>query len=773
MPDSVTPAAPPAPAGATENETELDVVCGMRVRPDERLHAVHAERDYYFCGAPCVARFKADPSRYLDRSAADAAPPEHTAVADATAIFTCPMHPEVRNVGPGSCPVCGMALEPLAPGAEVDDSELRDFSRRLWVSAPLAAALLALTMTGDALWFGASVTVRQLVELALATPVVAWAGWPLLARGVRSLRTWNLNMFTLITIGVLAAYGESLVVCLAPELVPGGVYFEAAAVIVVLVLFGQVLELKARAATSSALRALLELAPTTARRVDAAGVETEVPLDSVRVGDVLRVRPGEKIPVDGSVLEGESAVDESMLTGESMPVTKGTHSRVAAATLNQLGTLLVRAEQVGADTLLAHIVSQVAEAQRSRAPMQRLADRVTAWFVPAVIGAALVTFVAWMLSGPEARLAHAVVAAVAVLIIACPCALGLATPMTIMVVTGRAARHGVLFRNAEAIERLAAVDTLVIDKTGTLTEGKPTVTRIVAMPGQTEEGVLQLAAGLEQSSEHPLATAIVCAAGERNLTPSKILAFRAVPGLGVRGLLGAQPVALGNDAFLKTLAVDLGPLEAEAEALRRAGATVAFVAINRRLAGLIAIADRVRVSTPEVLTRLRAAGLRVILASGDAVATVNAVARDLGIAEVYGAQSPESKAALVARLQGEGRSVAMAGDGINDAPALARADVGLAMGSGSDAAIESAAVTLIAGDLRGIESARMLSKLAVRNMRQNLAFAFGYNAIGIPIAAGVLSPWGIVLSPMIAAAAMSLSSVSVITNALRLRIALR
>ncbi len=763
---------------AVDGKTHLDVVCGMRVGESASLRADHADQTYYFCSEHCRARFAADPLRYLNGEAGAPAAPAGIAAgpgANAATEYICPMHPEVHEKGPGNCPICGMALEPALPTGVADDSELRSFTRRLWVSVPLAAVVLGLAMGGEELLPGLLGGWRNVVEFGLATPVVLGAGWPLLARGARSLATWKLNMFTLIGLGVMTAYGYSVVATLAPGWLPRTpglppVYFEAAAMIVVLTLLGQVLELRARAATSAAMRALLDLAPKTARRRSEAGVETDVPLDSIAVGDTVRVRPGEKVAVDGVITEGQSAIDESMLTGESLPVQKGVGSRVAAATLNGNGSLLVRVDRVGSATLLARIVQLVAEAQRSRAPLQRLADRVAQWFVPAVIVAAVFAFVGWWAFGPEPRLAHALLAAISVLIIACPCALGLATPMSILVASGRGAREGVLFRDAAAIERLRAVDTLVLDKTGTLTTGAPTVTRILVGPAFTEEEMLRQSASLEQGSEHPLAGAVLRAAAARGLKLEKALALRAVPGQGLRGLVRAKPVALGNAALMRAVGITALPLESAAESLRAEGATVSYLAVGGQFAGLLAISDPVRATAPAAIAALHAAGLRLLLASGDAPATVAAVARGLGLEDARGGLSPEAKGALVKELQAAGRIVAMAGDGINDAPALAQADVGIAMGTGTDVAIESAAVTLVGGDLGGIERARRLSALTVRNMKQNLGFALGYNALGIPIAAGVLYPFtGMLLSPMLAAAAMSLSSVSVIGNALRLR----
>jgi len=700
-------------------------------------------------------------------------------------VYTCPMHPEVRRPAPGSCPLCGMALEPLAPvGAEAgDDAELRDMTRRFWVSAALSAPLLVLAM-GDMLP-GRPVSAqlpgsaRALLELALATPVCLWAAWPFYVRAVASVRSRSLNMFTLIGLGVGVAYAYSTVAALLPGAFPPAfrdasgevaVYFEAAAVITALVLLGQVLELRARGRTGAAIRELLGLAPASARRLREDGGEQDVPLDAVEVGDRLRVRPGERVPVDGAVLEGRTFVDESMVSGEPMPVEKGPGERVVGGTLNGSGSFVMRAERVGAKTLLARIVALVAEAQRSRAPIQRLADRVAGAFVPVVIGAAVLTFAVWAAVGPEPRLAHALLNAVAVLIVACPCALGLATPMSIMVAMGRGASLGVLFRSAEAIELMREVDTLVVDKTGTLTEGRPELATAAAAPGFDEAGLLRLAASLERGSEHPLAAAIVRGAEARGLVLEPAAGFEALAGRGVRGRVGGRSVALGTRALLGELGVDASPLVGRAEALRAEGQTVFFAAVDGRAAGLLAVADPVKASAPEAIAALRAEGLRIAMLSGDARATAEAVARRLGIEEVIAEVLPEQKAELVAHLQAQGRTVAMAGDGINDAPALARAQVGIAMGTGTDVAMESAGVTLVKGDLRGIVRARRLSRRTVTNVRQNLFFAFVYNALGVPIAAGVLYPWlGMLLSPMLAAAAMSASSVSVIANALRLR----
>jgi Cu+-exporting ATPase len=699
--------------------------------------------------------------------------------------WTCPMHPEVVRASPGACPKCGMALEPRtgAGAPDEDDPESRDMARRLWIATALSLPLLAVAM-GDMLpgrpishllpegW-------RPVAELLLATPVCLWAAWPLHVRAWLSLRHRSPNMFTLIGLGVSVAYGYSAAAVLLPGLFPVSfrhhsgevaVYFEAAAVIVALVLLGQVLELRARRRTGAAIRALLDLAPRTARRIDDRGDEGDVPLDAVRPGDRLRIRPGEKVPVDGVVDDGASAVDESMVTGEPVPVEKRAGDRLIGATVNGHGTLVMRAERVGAETLLARIVGLVAQAQRSRAPIQKLADMVAGTFVPAVVAAAALTFVAWSWWGPEPRMALGLLNAVAVLIIACPCALGLATPMSVMVASGRGARAGVLFRDAEAIQVLGQVDTLVFDKTGTLTEGRPRVLDIRPATGFAEADLLRLAAGLERGSEHPLASAVLAAAAERGIAPGEVAAFTAVPGRGVVGRVDGRDVLLGSAALLERHAVDPGGLAAEAEAGRAAGRTVLFVAIDGDLAGLLAVADPVKETTPAALSALRAEGLRLVMLTGDGRATAQAVARDLGIGEVIAEVLPEGKAAAVRRLQEAGRIVAMAGDGINDAPALAQARVGIAMGTGADVAMESAGVTLVKGDLRGLVRARRLSRATMRNIRQNLLFAFLYNALGVPIAAGVLYPWtGLLLNPMIAAAAMSFSSVSVIANALRLR----
>ncbi len=755
----------------------IDPVCGMTVDPAKTPHhATHDGVDYHFCSPRCREKFVADPGKYL-------APPSGATAAAAAAevapgtTYTCPMHPQIRQEGPGTCPICGMALEPEMPSLDDEENpELRDFSRRFRWTLPLTAIVMVLAMAGDALGI-ADARTRTWLELLLATPVVLWAGWPFFERCVQSIRNRSPNMWTLIGIGVGAAYGYSVVATLVPGAFPAsfhehgrvGVYFEAAAVIVSLTLLGQLLELRARSKTSAAIKALLGLAPKTARRLRDDGTEEDVPLGHVHVGDRLRVRPGEKVPVDGVVVDGRSSVDESMLTGEPMPVAKATGDKVVGATLNGTGALVVRAEQVGSATVLARIVQLVAQAQRSRAPMQRLADKVAFWFVLAVLAVAVATFFAWGLFGPEPAWTHAVLAAVSVLIIACPCALGLATPMSIMVATGRAAHAGVLFRDAEAIERLRTIDTLVVDKTGTLTEGRPAFRDALPADGGDADELLRLAASLDQGSEHPLAAAIVAEARKRALPLERVEDFDSVTGLGVRGRIGTRTLALGSRAFMRELGVDIEAQSVATAPLREAGASVVFLAVDGRAAGAIAVADPLKASTPAAIAALHAQGVRVVMASGDAQATARAVGARLGIDEVHGEVRPEDKVALVRRLQAEGRRVAMAGDGINDAPALAAADVGIAMGDGTDVAMSSAQVTLLKGDLTRVLEARRISADTVANMRQNLAFAFLYNAIGVPVAAGVLYPvYGVLLSPMLAALAMSLSSVSVVGNALRL-----
>jgi Cu+-exporting ATPase len=737
-----------------------DPVCGMTVSAESPHRASYKGREYLFCGAGCRAKFEANPEKYL----APASPASPVAkVAKPGTEWTCPMHPEIVRDRPGSCPLCGMGLESRTITAEEPENpELKDMTRRLWVSAVLSAPLVAIAMlslgTGSA-------------ELALATPVVLWGGWPFFVRGWQSIVNRSLNMFTLIALGVAVAYLYSVVAAVAPGLFPPSfrdadghvaMYFEAAAMIVTLVLLGQVLELRARSQTGAAIRKLLGLAPKVARRVAPDGSEEDVPLESVRVGDLLRVRPGEKVPVDGVVVSGTSAVDESMISGEPIPVAKAPGDKVVGATVNRTGSLILRAERVGADTVLAHIVLMVSEAQRSRAPIQRQADVVASYFVPIVVAVAIGTFAIWAWLGPEPSLAHAVVNAVAVLIIACPCALGLATPMSIMVASGKGATAGVLFRNAEAIETLGKVTALVLDKTGTLTEGRP---RLVGGPG---DDVFRLAASLERASEHPLAAAVVQAARERGVALAPVQDFESITGKGVRGSVGGRAVALGNAALMRDLGIEFG--QELAEYLRAEGQTVIFVAVDGRPAGTLAIADPIKESALQAVQDLQALGLRIYMVTGDSRATAEAVARQLGIDDVMAEVSPERKLESIRDLQSRGEIVAMAGDGINDAPALAQADVGIAMGTGTDIAMESADVTLIKGDLRGIVRARRLSRLTMSNIRQNLFFAFVYNSLGVSIAAGVLYPsLGLLLSPVIAAAAMSFSSVSVIANALRLQ----
>ena len=750
-----------------------DPVCGMSVDPATTAHhATHEGTEYHFCSARCRERFVADPKKYLSPASTV---PEITAPAGT--VYTCPMHPQIRQQGPGTCPICGMALEPEMPSLEDEDNpELRDFTRRFWWTLPLTAIVLALAMLGHRISF-LSTEARTWIELMLSAPVVLWAGWPFFERCVQSIGNRSPNMWTLIGIGVAAAFGYSVVATLAPGLFPDsfrehgrvGVYYEAAAVIVSLTLLGQLLELKARSKTSAAIKALLGLAPKTARRIDDAGVDEDIPLDHVHTGDRLRVRPGEKIPVDGTVLEGRSSIDESMLTGEPIPVEKEKGDKVIGATLNGTGSLVMRADQVGAATVLSQIVQLVAQAQRSRAPMQRMADKVAFWFVLAVLAAALVTLLGWGLFGPEPSWTYAVLNAVSVLIIACPCALGLATPMSVMVATGRAANAGVLFRDAEALEQLRKIDTLIVDKTGTLTEGRPTFRELILANDFTEGQVLQWAAGLEQGSEHPLAEAILAEAKRRQLPLVAADQFDSVAGQGVKGKVDGHALALGNRLLMAEAGVDIAPVADAAELMRKQGASVMFLAVDGRLAGAVAVADRIKDTTLRALNALRADGLRIVMASGDAQATAEAVGHTLGIDEVHGQVRPQDKVELVRKLKAEGRRVAMAGDGINDAPALAAADVGIAMGTGTDVAMSSAQVTLVKGDLMRIVQARAISNETVANMKQNLGFAFLYNALGVPIAAGVLYPvFGLLLSPMIAALAMSLSSVSVVTNALRL-----
>jgi len=740
----------------------------MQVTPQSPHRLEHAGQPLYFCCAGCKAKFAADPVRYMQ--AAGGAPSSAAATAEPVpsgSVYTCPMHPEVRQDHPGACPKCGMALEPEMPTLDEGESpELVDFRRRFWWTLPLTVAVTALAMLGHRVrLFDAST--QTWVELVLSAPIVLWAGWPFFVRGVQSVIHRSPNMWTLIGLGTSAAFVYSVVATIAPGVFPASfvsmgrvaVYFEAAATIISLTLLGQLLELKARSQTSAAIRSLLGLAPKTARRINADGSEADVPLNHVHVGDALRVRPGEKVPVDGVVIEGSSSVDESMLTGEPIPVAKRAGDKLIGATMNASGALVMRAESVGSKTVLAQIVQIVSQAQRSRAPMQRMADRVAGYFVVTVIAIAVLTFFGWGLFGPQPSWVYGLINAVAVLIIACPCALGLATPMSIMVATGKAATQGVLVRDAAAIENFRRVDTLIVDKTGTLTEGKPTFDRAIAASGWTEDEVLRLAASIDQGSEHPLAAAIVRAAVHRGLRLDKPESFESSTGIGVRATIAGRPVALGNTALMKEAGVAYDAMAAQAEALRAEGASVMHLAVAGQLAGLVAVSDRIKATTAEALASLRALGIRTVMATGDGMTTARTVGTKLGIDEVHGEVKPADKLELVARLQREGRIVAMAGDGINDAPALAKADVGVAMGTGTDVAMNSAPVTLVKGDLRGIAQARRISEGTVANMKQNLAFAFVYNAVGIPIAAGVLYPiTGWLLSPMIAALAMSLSS---------------
>jgi len=770
---------PQAHSGGADEATHLvkDPVCGMDVDPrDDRHRAEVGGSTYHFCSNGCKTKFVANPGAYI------AGTPKAPAPAPEGAIYTCPMHPEIRRNGPGSCPICGMALEREVASEDTGPNpELADMTRRFWIALALTLPVVVLEMGGHLINLHMLIGQKtsNWVQLIFATPVVLWAGYPFFERGAKSLVTRNLNMFTLIALGTGVAWLYSVAATFAPGLFPQAfrgtdgsvaVYFEAAAVITVLVLLGQVLELRAREKTSNAIKALLGLAPKTARRIRTDGGDEEVSLDVISVGDRLRVRPGEKVPVDGSVLEGHAALDESLVTGESMPVSKDVGAKVMAGTLNQSGSFIMRAEKIGSDTLLSQIVNLVAKAQRSRAPIQRLADQVASWFVPLVIAVALGAFAVWAIFGPEPRFAYAIVAAVSVLIIACPCALGLATPMSIMVGVGRGAQSGVLIKNAEALERMEKIDTLIVDKTGTLTEGKPKVTVVQASGGFAEDEIVRLAASLERASEHPLASAIVSAAKERNLELSEPKGFDAPVGKGVLGEVEGRMLAIGNAGFLKDNGVSTVDLLREANELRKNGATVIFVAIDGKAAGLIAIADPIKETALDAVKALRNQGVRVVMLTGDNKTTAEAVARTLGIDDVEAGVLPGNKSEVVESLRAQGRIVAMAGDGVNDAPALAAADVGIAMGTGTDVAIESAGVTLLKGDLKGIVRARRLSQATMRNIRQNLFFAFIYNAAGVPIAAGVLYPaFGLLLSPVIAAAAMSLSSVSVIGNALRLR----
>ena len=803
------------PGSEEEHEEHRDPVCGMAVPGDPELRAEHNGRTYLFCSAHCLAEFRADPEAFSKSSGKPGETPPRgrytcpmhpEVIAEAPGAcpkcgmaleppmsqvsgvgpteYVCPMHPEVVRTEPGSCPICGMALEPRTPSAEAEENaELVDMRRRFWVSLVLTVPVVSIAMVdllpGRPLEAFASPRFLTWMELLLATPVVLWGGWPFFVRGWQSVVNRSLNMFTLIGLGVGVAYAYSVIAALFPDIFPASfrdeagqvaVYFEAATVIVTLVLLGQVLELKARSQTGAAIRALLGLAPKTARVVLPDGAEKDVPLEHVEPGDRLRVRPGEKVPVDGVVVEGHSSVDESMITGEPIPVEKGPGDRVTGATVNGTGSFVMEAQRVGSETLLAQIVRMVAEAQRSRAPIQKLADQVAGYFVPAVIFSAAITFAVWAWIGPEPRLAHALINAVAVLIIACPCALGLATPMSIMVATGKGATVGVLFKNAEAIEHMRKVDTLVVDKTGTLTEGKPRLVTVEPTDDMDPERLVRLAASLERASEHPLAAAIVSGAQERGVGLAPVESFESVTGKGVKGRVEGVEVALGTVSLLRELGVDPGPLAQRAEELRAEGQTVMFLAVEGRAAGLVGVTDPIKETTPEAIRELHADGIRVVMLTGDSRTTAEAVARKLGIDEVVAEVLPQDKASVVKRFQDEGRFVAMAGDGINDAPALAQAHIGIAMGTGTDVAMESAGVTLVKGDLRGIVRARRLSRATMRNIGQNLFWAFAYNTVGVPVAAGALYPaFGLLLSPMIAAAAMSFSSVSVVGNALRLR----
>lgn len=805
-----------------------DPVCGMTVDEKEaKYHTRYEEQDFVFCSQHCMNNFKADPVRYLHQAQQSHSccgghtgqTEQHASTGDQNSDYicpmcegvrqkgpgscpkcgmalepaspqtqatktqyTCPMHPEVIQDEPGDCPKCGMALEPMTVEVEQDNTELKEMSRRFWSGAVLAFPVFIIAMVLDMApdLMPGSVSTRSWywVEFVLATPVVLWGGWPFFVRAVQSVRTMNLNMFTLIGLGVSVAWLYSVVALLFPGLFPANmqhtdgsvaVYFEAAAVITVLVLLGQVLELKARSQTNSAIKALLSLAPKTARKVTDSGHEQDVPLEQVQAGDKLRIRPGEKVPVDGIVLEGSSHVDESMVTGESIPVSKNQNDKLIGATVNSTGTLLMQAERVGQETLLSQIVNMVAEAQRSRAPVQKLVDKVAAWFVPAVVLVAVITLISWFIWGPEPKLSHAIINAVAVLIIACPCALGLATPMSIMVGTGRGASMGVLIKNAEALEAMEQVNTLVVDKTGTLTEGKPKLVEVATFNDFDENELLRLAASLEQGSEHPLGEAIVEGARARNLTLSKLSEFDSVTGQGIKGRIDDRTISLGNNALFEHMGIDISPLQQQAEALRQQGQTVILVAIDNQAAGLVSVADPIKENSREAIAALHREGINIVMLTGDNKVTARAVARELGIDQVQADVLPEQKSQVVKDLQAQGYKVAMAGDGINDAPALAQATIGIAMGGGTDVAMESAGITLVRGDLRGIVQALKLSRATMRNIRQNLFFAFIYNSMGVPIAAGILYPFfGLLLSPMIAAAAMSLSSVSVIGNALRL-----
>lgn len=763
----------------------IDPVCGMTVTPDNEKSINYEKKLFFFCSKHCLEKFRADPVTYTSRpvtSELSKAVSANASSPSRSQLYTCPMHPQIQQIGPGSCPICGMALEPMDATTEVDDSELKDMTRRFWISLVLSLPLLFITMSefipGLNLHHRIGINVFNWLQAVLATPVVVWCGWPFFTRGWASFKTWNLNMFSLISLGTGAAFIFSVFALLFPAMLPDAfkmngmvpLYFEAAAVIVTLVLMGQVLELRARSRTNDAIKSLLELAPNTALRVKPDGSEEEVHLDQVQVGDVLRVKPGGKVPVDGEVTDGHSNIDESMITGEPVPVEKKLGDKVTAGTVNQTGTFLLRANKVGADTLLSRIVQMVNDAGRSRAPIQKLADQVSGWFVPAVIAIAALAFAVWALFGPSPALANGLVAAVSVLIIACPCALGLATPISIMVGVGRGATEGVLIKDAEALELMEKVDTLVVDKTGTLTEGKPKVQRVVAVAGVDEKDVLKFAASLDALSEHPLAVAIVNHAKEQNLVLESIEQFESVTGKGVRGLLSGRRISLGNLRMMEDEKIDITALAAEVEELRELAQTVMFLSVEGKLAGIVSVADPIKSTSREAIEKLHAAGLKIIVLTGDNATTAAAVAKQLGLDDFKADVLPEDKLNYLKELQSKGRIVAMAGDGVNDAPALAQANVGIAMGTGTDVAMNSARVVLVKGDLRGIANARLLSQHTMTNIRQNLFFAFIYNFLGVPIAAGILYPWfGILLSPMIASAAMALSSVSVIGNALRLR----
>ncbi len=767
------------PSQVTEDKN-TDLVCGMQVQADPKKLVEHAGITYFFCSQHCVEKFRANPHQYLKPQTASTK--VDSKVVAKGVLYTCPMHPEVQQVGPGSCPKCGMALEPMDATADEDTTELNDMTRRFWVSLALSVPLLFITMSefipGVNIQHWMGINTFNWLQAFLGTPVVLWGGWPFFVRAWASFRTWNLNMFSLIGLGTGASFLFSFFALLFPSMLPAAfkmngmipLYFEASAVIITLVLMGQVLELRARSKTNSAVKSLLELAPNTAFRIKSDGTEEEIHLDQVQVGDQLRIKPGGKVPVDGELLEGHSNIDESMISGEPVPVEKLLGSKLSAGTVNQLGSFVMRADKVGTDTLLARIVQMVNDAGRSRAPIQKLADQVSGWFVPVVMAIAVLAFIIWAMVGPAPTLANALVAAVSVLIIACPCALGLATPISIMVGVGRGAQEGVLIKDAEALELMEKVDTLVIDKTGTLTEGKPKVQRVIAANNFDETEVLLYAASLDALSEHPLAVAIVNHAKQQNSELKSVAEFESITGQGVRGQIEGKSVFLGNIGLMEAQTIDVSALQSDVQALRTLGQTVMFLAINNQLAGIVSVADPIKSTTLEAIQQLHAAGLKIVVLTGDNATTAAAVAKQLGLDDFKADVMPEDKLNYLKELQQQGRIVAMAGDGVNDAPALAQANVGIAMGTGTDVAMNSARIVLVKGDLRGIAKARLLSQYTMKNIRQNLFFAFIYNFIGVPIAAGALYPWfGIVLSPMIASAAMALSSVSVITNALRLR----